>query len=112
MKNKLNFQDFQMVLCTCPDYEMAEKLATLAVNDKLAACVNILPNITSIYRWQGKVEKTQEYLLIIKSQKNKYNQIEELIKINHPYQIPEIIASPIINGLVEYLTWIKENSET
>lgn len=112
MKNKLNFQNFLVILCTCPDNAVAEKLATLAVEAKLAACVNIIPGITSVYAWEGNIEKHQEALLIIKSHENQYNQLEELIKINHPYEVPEIIASPIINGLVEYLTWIKENLET
>lgn len=107
--HELNGENFLLVLCTCPSLEIAETLSTLIVSKKLAGCVNILPQVTSIYRWQDRVEKNQECMLFIKSHKAQYDHLEQLIRRHHPYQIPEIIAFPIINGLVEYLTWIKEN---
>jgi periplasmic divalent cation tolerance protein len=97
---------YQIILCTCPDKDTAEKLAHLLVDDKLAACVNILPSITSIYLWQEQIESAQEHLLLIKANKSSYQAIEETIKKHHPYELPEIIAVPIENGLPEYLHWI------
>jgi len=97
---------YQIILCTCPDKDTAEKIACLLVEDRLAACVNILPNITSIYRWQGQLEYAEEQLLLIKANKSSYQAIETTIKKHHPYELPEIIAVPIENGLPEYLHWI------
>ncbi len=97
---------YQITLCTCPDKDTAEKIAQLLVNDKLAACVNILPGITSVYRWHEQVESAQEHLLLIKANKSRYQAIETAIKKHHPYELPEIIAVPIKNGLPEYLHWI------
>jgi len=97
---------YQIILCTCPDKDTAEKIAYFLVTDKLAACVNILPGITSVYRWHGQIESTQEQLLLIKGNKSSYQAIETTIKKLHPYELPEIIAFPIENGLPEYLHWI------
>jgi len=97
---------YQIILCTCPDKDTAEKLARLLVNGKLAACVNILPGITSIYLWQEQLESAQEHLLLIKADKICYQAIETTIKEHHPYELPEIIAVAIENGLPEYLHWI------
>jgi periplasmic divalent cation tolerance protein len=97
---------YQIILCTCPDKDTAEKIAQLLVNDKLAACVNILSGITSIYLWQEQMESAQEHLLLIKANKSCYQAIEKTIKMHHPYELPEIIAVPIDNGLPEYLHWI------
>ncbi|PPC91729.1 MAG: divalent-cation tolerance protein CutA [Methylobacter sp.] len=96
----------QIILCTCPDQCSAETIAHLLIERHLAACVNILPGLTSIYRWQNTVETAQEHLLLIKSNRQGFPAIETLIKENHPYQIPEIIALPIENGSREYLQWI------
>jgi periplasmic divalent cation tolerance protein len=95
-----------ITLCTCPDKETAEKIARLLVADKLAACVNILPNITSIYSWQDQIEAADEQLLIIKSPQTNYQAIETAIRSHHPYELPEIIAVPIERGLPEYINWI------
>jgi len=97
---------YQIILCTCPDKDTAEKIAHLLVTGKLAACVNILPGITSIYRWHEQIESAQEHLLLIKVNKINYPAIENTIKSLHPYELPEICAVPIENGLPEYLHWI------
>jgi periplasmic divalent cation tolerance protein len=97
---------YQIILCTCPDKETAEKIACLLVEAQLAACVNIVPNITSIYQWQGQLERTEENLLLIKASADAYPALEAMIKKHHPYQLPEIIAVPIERGLPEYLHWI------
>jgi len=96
----------QIILCTCPDQGSAEKIAHLLVANNLAACVNILPGIRSVYSWQGQIESAQEHLLLIKSNKDRYAAIESAITANHPYELPEIIAVGIDNGLPEYLHWI------
>lgn len=97
---------YQLVLNTCPDQATAEKLAKQLVTEKLAACVNILPNLTSIYQWQGNIETANEYLLMIKTKRDQYQAIENWIKANHPYELPEIIAVSIEHGFPEYLQWI------
>jgi periplasmic divalent cation tolerance protein len=97
---------YQLILCTCPDKDSAEQLAHLLVNERLCACVNILPGISSIYWWQGQSSSAQEYLLLIKAHKDHYQAIEISIKAHHPYELPEIIAVSIENGLPEYLHWI------
>ena len=97
---------YQIILCTCPDKDSAEQLAQLLVNEQLSACVNILPGVSSIYWWQGQSSSAQEYLLLIKAHKDHYQAIEISIKAHHPYELPEIIAVSIENGLPEYLHWI------
>ena len=96
-----------VTLCTCPDKDSAEKIARLLVENKFAACVNILPNIKSVYTWQGQVECAEEQLLIIKSCATLYQDIEAAIRNRHPYEIPEIIAFPIKHGLAEYIDWVQ-----
>ena len=97
---------YQLILCTCPDKDTAEAMAYRLVEQNLAACVNILPNITSIYRWQDDIERADEYLLAIKARQACYTELENLIKTHHPYEVPEIIAVSIERGLPEYLRWI------
>ncbi|MGZ5050690.1 MAG: divalent-cation tolerance protein CutA [Methylobacter sp.] len=96
----------QIVFCTCPDEETAEKLARRLVADNIAACVNILPGLTSVYKWQGQIESTQEHLLLIKAHKDYYPAIEAALRQHHPYELPEIVAVAIDRGLPEYLNWI------
>lgn len=100
------FQSYQIIHCTCPDQEIAEQLAHGLINEKLAACVNIIPCIYSIYPWQGKIASTQEYLLLIKTQKHLFKQVACYIRKHHPYDLPEIVAVPINQGSPEYLQWI------
>ncbi len=96
----------QLILCTCPDRNTAENIARLLVTDGLAACVNIVPNLVSIYTWQGQVESAEECLLLIKAREDNYPAIETAIRCHHPYDLPEIIAVPVQQGLPEYLHWI------
>jgi periplasmic divalent cation tolerance protein len=95
-----------VTLCTCPDKDTAEKIARQLVENALAACVNILPNIRSIYSWQGQIESADEHLLMIKSPQAGYQAIETAILSYHPYKLPEIIAIPIEHGFSEYINWI------
>ncbi|ASF45350.1 divalent-cation tolerance protein CutA [Methylovulum psychrotolerans] len=96
----------ELILCTCPDKATAKKLAHLLVSKKLAACVNIIPGITSVYSWEEQIESVTEQLLLIKTSIGHYAAIETLLFKYHPYELPEIIAVPIERGLPEYLDWI------
>ncbi len=98
----------QLIFCTCPDRKCAENLATAIVDQQVAACVNILPGVRSIYHWQGKRESADEILLLIKTHSQAYAALEQLIQQLHPYELPEIIAVPVENGLPAYLDWISE----
>ena len=87
----------------------AKTLAKIIINNHLAACVNIIPIEESIYYWEGKLESESEFQLMIKTDIKYKSSIEEIIKINHPYKLPEIIVINIDDGSNEYLNWIKNN---
>jgi len=96
----------QIVLCTVPDQETGEQIASALVSEQLAACVNIIPGITSIYRWKGAVERGREALLLIKTGEDSWRPLQERIHELHPYELPEIIAVPIQTGQTDYIQWI------
>ncbi len=98
--------DAIVTFCTCPDKLTAEKIARLLVENQLAACINIVPGITSVYRWQGNIETADEHLLVIKSPVQAYTALETAIRQHHPYELPEIISLSIAHGLPEYINWI------
>jgi len=98
--------EYQIILSTCPDRENAEKLANLLIEQNLAACVNIVPGLTSIYKWKGEIQTGTELLLIIKTRSDRYTEIESIICAHHPYELPEIISVPLQHGLKNYLDWI------
>jgi periplasmic divalent cation tolerance protein len=101
--------DLQIVLCTVPDRETAEMIAGTLVAGQLAACVNILPGVTSVYRWQGAIEQSEELLLVIKTRQTVWPMLVAQIQTLHPYELPEIVAVPIKTGEAEYIQWL-ENS--
>lgn len=94
---------------TTATMEDARKITAALVEERLAACVQILEPITSVYRWQGTVEEEKEILLLIKSSKDLVPRIAELLDRIHPYEVPELIAVPIIEGSSAYLSWLEEN---
>lgn len=98
-----------VVLCTVPDAEHADRIAGILVEERLAACVNIVPGLVSVYRWQGALQRDAEVLLLIKTAPEVYRQLEERIRALHPYELPEIISVPIRTGQVDYIQWIKDN---
>ncbi len=100
--------DYIVVFITVPEIEVGENIAKILVEEKLAACVNITGKVNSTYFWQGNIENDDEYLLIIKTRKDKFKELEKKVKGNHPYTVPEIIAIPIVLGSEDYLNWIDE----
>jgi periplasmic divalent cation tolerance protein len=97
-----------LVLSTCPQGEAAESLARFLVEQHLAACVNILPGLTSVYPWEGKIESSAEALLLIKTERSVYPRLETELRQRHPYQVPEIVVIDIERGLPDYLNWISQ----
>ena len=96
--------------CTCPDADSAERIATALVAERLAACVNLLPGLRSVYRWQRKVEAAAEVLLLVKTSAEAYPALQERLRQLHPYELPEIIAVTIDSGLDRYLNWIGDET--
>lgn len=95
-----------MVLCTCPDEATATRLARDLVEARLAACVNVVAEIRSIYRWQDTVHDEPESLMIIKTPRTAYAALEAWLLENHPYDEPEVIALPVTEGSAGYLDWV------
>ena len=100
-----------VVLVTCSSEEEAAKIANLLVEEQLAACVNIISPVRSIYRWEGKIWDEKEWILIIKTQKKRFEELEKKVKSLHSYSVPEVIALPIVEGSASYLKWLKEMTE-
>ena len=101
--------DHLLISITTNSWAEAEKIAETLVQERLAACVNIVPAITSIYRWQGEVHRDSEVLLISKSRPELFESLAARVKELHSYQVPEIIALPIVAGSKAYLHWIDES---
>ena len=102
----------KIVLTTCGTKQEAEKIARALVETRLAACVNIVPGIESVYRWQGKVESETEWMLVIKTTAGRFEAVREAIREMHSYDLPECIMISIEGGSPEYLKWIEENSKS
>ena len=101
-------QNLLLVYCTCPDRTKAQELANGLVRDRLAACVSIGAPVTSVYAWQGEIQNEQEVPLLIKTSSDRYQELEVAILARHPYELPEIIAVPIQQGLPDYLKWVQQ----
>ena len=102
--------DACVVLCSAPDPAVAETIADRLVADRLAACVNLLPGLRSVYRWQGKVEAAAEVLLLVKTSAEAYPALQERLRQLHPYELPELLAVEAASGLPEYLQWLAAES--
>ncbi len=96
---------FILVLITTPSSEVGAQIAEALVGQKLAACVNVLPGIRSIYAWKGAVQADEESLLIVKSRLELFDALQSAVRLLHPYEVPEIIALPVIAGAQSYLDW-------
>lgn len=99
-----------LVLCTCPDPETAERIARSLVEHHLAACVSLLPGTRAFYRWQGQLQSADEVLLLIKTRSERLEELKVHVLMLHPYELPEIIAVDIASGLDRYLDWIGEST--
>jgi periplasmic divalent cation tolerance protein len=100
--------EFLQITTTTDTEELAMQIAEKLVEKKIAACVQVSGPITSIYEWKGKIENAEEWYCVIKTRKNLYQKVEEAIKALHPYEVPEIIALPILEGNKAYLDWITQ----
>jgi periplasmic divalent cation tolerance protein len=96
----------RIVLCTVPNEGVAETLARSLLEERLAACVNLVPGVRSIYRWQGEIEDDRELLLVIKTQADCYERLEQHIRALHPYQVCEVLALDVAAGSQPYLDWL------
>jgi periplasmic divalent cation tolerance protein len=102
----VNKTDRIIVLITAGSEEEAHKIAELLTNEKKAACVNIVPGMDSLFWWEGKIESARESLLLVKTKASLFPEVVELVKRTHSYEVPEIIALPIISGSENYLNWL------
>ena len=100
-----------VVLSTCASAEEAEKIARALVERRLAACVNVLPPARSLYRWKGSVEDAAEWLLLIKSKRQRFDQLSAALETLHSYEVPEIIALSVVDGSPAYLDWLEAEVE-
>lgn len=104
-------QQILLVLVNIPDEASAHSIARTLVEQRLAACVNLLPAVRSVYQWQGAVEEASEVTMLIKTTQARYSELEGAVRAAHPYDVPEIIAVPVATGLSEYLGWIVSETE-
>lgn len=99
----------RLVLITVPDEATARKLARILVEERLAACVNVVGGLTSIYRWESEVHEDAELLLLVKTTAAALSELEARVRALHPYSVPELLAFTVESGLDRYLAWVKEN---
>ncbi len=104
-------QQIWLAMTTVPDMATAQALARTLVDARLAACVNILPAVHSVYRWQGAVEEASEVTLLIKTTRQRYQQLQPAIVAAHPYDVPEVIGWPLLAGHAPYLHWVATETE-
>ncbi|RJG51681.1 divalent-cation tolerance protein CutA [Motilimonas pumila] len=101
-------EDYIMVLCSAPDSTEAENIAEQILEQKLAACITMQPNVYSFYHWHGEVQKDREVLMMIKTRGQLFDELNQAIKRMHSYETPEIIALPVKDGDRQYLSWIDQ----
>ena len=104
-------ENILLVLTNLPDHDSARRLAEALIESHAAACVNILAECSSVYRWQGVIETTSEIPLLIKTTQAAYSRLEATIRANHPYELPEIIAVPVNAGFPGYLQWVVQETQ-
>jgi periplasmic divalent cation tolerance protein len=102
--------EFIVIFVTCGSEEEALKIAHSLVEERLAACVNLVSPVRSIYRWEGKIWDEKEWILFIKTQKERFEKLERKVKSLHSYSVPEIIGLPIVEGSSSYLQWLLEET--
>ena len=97
-----------LVYCSCPDQQVADRIAGQLVDRRLAACVTAIAGVRSTYRWQGELQRDDEVLLLIKSHRERYDALQQAIVELHPYELPEVVAVSVRQGLPGYLHWIEQ----
>jgi len=97
--------------CSCPDADTAGAIATVLVEERLAACATVQPGLSSVYRWQGRVERAGEVLLVAKTTDACLDALVARVRALHPYEVPEIIAMEVVGGLPAYLAWVQAETE-
>lgn len=97
--------------CTCPDTQTAQRIADVLVCERLAACVNLVPGLRSVYRWHGAIERADEVLLMIKTVSERLEPLTARVASLHPYELPELVAVEVAGSLAAYLDWVAECSE-
>lgn len=106
-----DWNNIVVVLVTAPDGRVAGTLARRLVEERLAACVNILPGIRSLYWWEGEVQESDEVLMLLKARREDVGAIAERIHALHPYEVPEVVATQVVGGLTAYLDWVRAETE-
>ena len=106
MPNAPKSSQFVVVLVTCPNRQAGETIGRTLVEERLAACANVIPGVTSIYRWQGKVCRDREVLLLIKTRRSRFVALTRRVQDLHAYAVPEIVALPLSTGSPPYLAWV------
>jgi len=101
-----------IVFCTCPDRHSGLRIAEQLVDRRLAACVNLVAGVTSVYRWEDRRESAEEVLLVIKTQRERFAELEQALSELHPYELPEIVAVSVEEGLPAYLNWVAQCTTT
>jgi periplasmic divalent cation tolerance protein len=101
-----------LLLCTVDTMDNGKALSQKLVEERLAACVNMVPSVSSVFSWEGEVHNETEQLLIIKSREDLFEKLEKVIVDNHPYKIPEIIALPVVKGYSPYMKWFNKSLES
>ncbi len=110
--DSMTSEEVLLALTNLPDQASAERLASALVEARAAACVNILAGCRSVYRWQGEVETASEVPLLMKTTRAAYPRLEKIVREHHPYELPEIIAIPVVAGLPGYLQWVAEETNS
>jgi periplasmic divalent cation tolerance protein len=103
--------EFVIVLVTVPNDAAADRIAHALVTERLAACVNVVPGIRSVYAWEGEICNEGELLCLLKTRRALFPAVRERVLALHPYQVPEIVALPLVEGSAEYLAWLRDNTQ-
>jgi periplasmic divalent cation tolerance protein len=103
--------DLVLALSTAPDAEQAERIARALVEERLIACANLLPGVTSIYRWEGAVQAEAEVLLVMKTRRALVPRLKERLPRLHPYEVPELVVAELVDGLDSYCRWVRDETE-
>ncbi len=100
-----------VVLVTCPNRRTAETIARALVEERLAACANIVPGLTSVYRWKGDICRDREVLTLLKTRRSRFAALARRVRELHPYSVPEIVALPLVAGSPPYLAWVMDSTD-